>query len=300
MVNVIRKPFVIPAIVCALVTVFVLAWNFDPIINGHRSYLVYYLGFLVVSVLALAWAFWKPENEGRLWLSVPGAVVLILAAVGAWLIVPFGATEVALNAMASGPRVEVTSNGSSITLTPVGETSELGLVFQPGARVDSRAYAHILRPLAEAGHPVVIVKQPFGIAFFATGFAPTWVEEHPETVWAVGGHSLGGTVAVQNAAEDPALRHLVLWASYPATDISDTSDLAAVSVFGTEDALTEPIEVEESASDLPDGTNFVSIEGAVHSTFGDYGEQPGDGEPTIPRSEAQEQIVSATLAFLNR
>ncbi|MGI9528928.1 MAG: alpha/beta hydrolase [Acidimicrobiia bacterium] len=300
MVNVIRKPFVIPAIACALVIVWVLAWSLDPIVNGHRSYVVYYLGFLIVSLLALVWAFWKPENEGRLWLSVPGAVVLIIAAIGAWLLAPFSATEVALNAMDSGPSVEVTSTGSSITLTPVGETSELGFVFQPGARVDSRAYAHILRPLAEAGHPVVIVKQPLGIGFFANGFASTWVEEHPETDWAVGGHSLGATVAAGNAAEDPALRDLVLWASYPATDISDTPDLAVVSVFGTEDALTEPMEVEETASDLPEGTTFVPVEGAVHSSFGDYGEQPGDGEPTVPRSAAQEQIVAATLAFLIR
>ena len=43
------------------------------------------------------------------------------------------------------------------------------MFFQPGARVDPRAYAAILRPLAESGHVVVIVKQPLGIAFLATG-----------------------------------------------------------------------------------------------------------------------------------
>jgi len=300
MVNVLRRPFVIPAVICAVVIVWVLAWSFDPIINGHPSYLVFYLGFLIASVLALAWAFWKPENAGRLWLSVPGSVVLILATVGAWLLAPFGATDVALDAMASTPQVEVTSTASSITLDPVGDSSGVGLVFQPGARVDSRAYAHILRPLAEAGHSVVIVKQPLGVAFFANGFASSWAEQHPEVSWAVGGHSLGGVVAAGNASEDPALRDLVLWASYPASDVSDTPDLAAVSVFGTEDGFTEPMQVEETASDLPAGTTFVPVEGAVHSYFGDYGDQPGDGTATVPRGEAQEQIVSATLSFLNR
>jgi hypothetical protein len=37
----------------------------------------------------------------------------------------------------------------------------------------------------------------------------------------------------------------------------------------------------------------------VHSYFGDYGEQPGDGTPTVSRSEAQRQIVAATVAFMN-
>ncbi len=300
MVNVIRKPFVIPAVICAVVIVWVLAWSFDPIVNGHPSYLVFYVGFLIASLLALAWAFWKPESSGRLWLSVPGAVVLILATVGAWILAPFGATQVALDAMESTPRVEVSSSSSRITLEPVAGASGVGLVFQPGARVDSRAYARILHPLAEAGHRVVIVKQPLGIAFFANGFASSWAEQHPEVAWAVGGHSLGGVVAAGNAAEDPALRDLVLWASYPASDVSDTSDMAAVSVFGTEDGLTDPMEVEETASDLPPETTFVPVVGAVHGYFGDYGNQPGDGDPTVPREEAQAQIASATLSFLDR
>ena len=43
----------------------------------------------------------------------------------------------------------------------------------------------------------------------------------------------------------------------------------------------------------------LEAEGAVHSYFGDYGEQPGDGTPTVDRATAQRQIVAATVAFLN-
>ena len=39
-----------------------------------------------------------------------------------------------------------------------------GLMFTPGARIDSRAYAHVLRPLAEAGYLVVVLKEPFGFS----------------------------------------------------------------------------------------------------------------------------------------
>ena len=37
----------------------------------------------------------------------------------------------------------------------------------------------------------------------------------------------------------------------------------------------------------------------MHSYFGDYGEQPGDGTPTVSRAEAQRQIVAATVALLD-
>jgi len=38
----------------------------------------------------------------------------------------------------------------------------------------------------------------------------------------------------------------------------------------------------------------------VHAFFADYGEQPGDGQPTVSRSSAAQQISSATTAFLGR
>lgn len=299
MVNVIRKPFVIPAVVCAVVIVWVLIWSFNPIVNGHWSYLAFYGGFLLISLAAIGWAFWKPDGKGRLWLSVPGSVALILAAIGAFLLAPFGATDVALDAMASSSEVTVVVTGSSIAFEPEGGSADIGLVFQPGARVDSRAYAHILRPLAEAGHRVVIVKQPLGIAFFATGFAASWAEDHPETEWAVGGHSLGGVVAALNVEAAQDLNRLVLWASFPSTDISGETGLGAISIYGTNDGLSTPLEIDESAADLPAGTVFVAVEGAVHSQFGNYGDQPRDGDPTISTQEAQAEIVSATLAFLS-
>jgi hypothetical protein len=40
------------------------------------------------------------------------------------------------------------------------------------------------------------------------------------------------------------------------------------------------------------------IDGAVHAFFGDYGSQPGDGEPTISHDEARTQISNATVGFV--
>ena len=40
------------------------------------------------------------------------------------------------------------------------------------------------------------------------------------------------------------------------------------------------------------------VPGAVHSYFGDYGDQPGDGVPTADRVKAQAQITKATADLL--
>jgi pimeloyl-ACP methyl ester carboxylesterase len=76
-------------------------------------------------------------------------------------------------------------------------------------------------------------------------------------------------------------------------------DLPVLSVSGSNDAFTTPEDVAQSRSDLPAGATFVVVDGGIHSYFGDYGVQRGDGQPGIPRAEAQAQIQTAMLKFLN-
>ncbi len=90
----------------------------------------------------------------------------------------------------------------------------------------------------------------------------------------------------------------MFWASYPLSDLSDRTDLVVTSIYGSEDALTTVSDVSADRPDLPPGTDYVLIEGAIHAHFGDYGEQPGDGEALISRDDAQDQIIDATVAAL--
>ena len=193
------------------------------------------------------------------------------------------------------------SSATTITLWPAWP-SGAGLVFQPGARVDPRAYVGVLTPVAAAGHLVVIVKQPLGIAFLASGASRSIIAEYPQVrAWAVGGHSLGGVVAAQDAAAAPGrVRGLVLWAAYPVSSLAGRTDLAVTSVSGAADALATPQDIAAHRADLPPDTRYAVIDGAVHAYFGDYGEQPGDGIPTTDRAGAQHQIARATIDLLDR
>jgi hypothetical protein len=224
-------------------------------------------------------------------------IVLVLGIAGflVYFSQSHGPSPEAVAAMHSSDSVSVTETGSLVTLMPKGH-AKAGLVFYPGARVQAAAYARRLRPLAEHGYAVFIVKFPFNLAILGWGRAGDVIAAHPDIQhWAVGGHSLGGAFASAFLRDRPDIHGLILYASYPAGDLSQRADLVAVSIYGTRDALATVERIDAAKPTMPTQTKYVSIEGGNHSYFGDYGTQPGDGTPTIPREEAARQIVEATL-----
>lgn len=174
-------------------------------------------------------------------------------------------------------------------------------MFQPGARVDPRAYLGLLMPISEAGHLVVVVKQPLDVGFTAAGAPGEVIADHPEIDrWAVGGHSLGGVVAAGYAAEHAGeVDGLLLWASYPQRPMADRRELDVTSVSGTRDGLATPADIQDSRALLPPDARFVAVTGGVHAYFGDYGEQPGDGVAGVDRASAQTEIVRASTDLLD-
>lgn len=280
------------------------AW--PAIVHGHPAYAILLALTALVAVFTL-WLSTRPGDPVRGWRRVLGVVAAALALVWiaglAWLR-PFPAVEPAVTAMVSDSSVLVEESPTQIQLTPTSGPASIGVVFQPGARVDARAYAAILRPLAEAGYEVLIPKQPLGIPFLSMGAFEAARDANPQIErWVVGGHSLGGTIAAMDAeAHDTdvvaPVAGLMLYASYPASDMRTTLTGEVISILGTNDGLATPARIGESQSDLPESAEFVPVEGAVHSFFGDYGPQPGDGTPTISHDDARREISERSVLFL--
>ncbi|KAB7745298.1 alpha/beta hydrolase [Nostocoides sp. F2B08] len=296
-------------LVLATVWIFVPLWvlvsRWDVLLAGHPAYLVLVLAVLAVGIMLAVRARKPraPRSGARRILLGLGAVLATVTVVGAvaWLR-PFGADQVALDLMTGTEDVEVTDARTSITLSPRAGEPTVGVVVQPGARVDPRAYVPLWEQVSAQGYLVVIVKQPLNIGFLALGAPSGVIDDHPEIgAWALSGHSLGGVAASEYIADDPQRTDaLVLHASYPLGSLAGRDDLVAASISGSADGLSTPEDIEASRADLPADTVFTQVEGAVHAFFGDYGEQPGDGVPTIGREEAQEQIVAATVEALER
>ena len=291
-----------------VVAVVIAALRADTVRAGHPAY----GGLLAVGALAglllLVGGVRDLRRATGLGRRRRGAVVTgrllagLLAAlvVGSTIyLVPFPGTPAAEAALAGTSDVAVSSSATTITLTPRSDPARTGLVFQPGARVDPRAYVPLLTRIATVGYLVVIVKQPLGIGFTAIGAPDAVVAAHPEVLrWAVGGHSLGGVAASSYAGgHHPRVTGLLLWASYPLGSLAD-SGLRVASVSGTRDGLATPADIEASRPDLPADTTYTAVDGGVHAFFGDYGPQPGDGRPTTDRATAQSAIVAASTALL--
>lgn len=295
----------------SVIGLLICAWacvtSWDAIVHGNPAYAVWLAVTVVVSGFAAWWTL-RPHARRGGWRTA-GRIALLLLAAGwvaltAWLR-PYPAVEPALAALRSDATITVSESATDIVLTPTAGADSTGVLFQPGALVDARAYAAVLRPIAAAGHTVVIAKQPLGIAFLSMGALDSARDAHPTIRnWVVGGHSLGGTVASMEATATPAqgtapVTGLLLYASYPADDISRSLHADVESISGTRDGLATPAKIAASEDDLPASAHFTVIDGASHAQFGDYGPQPGDNAPTITHDDARTQISAASVRFVD-
>lgn len=221
--------------------------------------------------------------------------VLVAGAIAAavYLNTGYSAGEQAQAALQSDGNVTVsTQDDGDIVFSPAKDKDiEAGLVFYPGGRVDQKAYAPLMRQCAENGILCILIKMPFNLAVFDQGAANGEQDAFPKIKhWYIGGHSLGGAIAAQYAANHTeSYEGLFLCAAYSTSDLSNTG-LRVLSVYGSNDGVLNRDAYEQNKKNAPQIQEDV-IQGGCHSYFGDYGLQNGDGTPTITM---EEQVRQAT------
>jgi pimeloyl-ACP methyl ester carboxylesterase len=199
-----------------------------------------------------------------------------------------------LRTVTANPAIAVTDEGAAIVLAPTATATGDGLVFYPGAKVEPSAYEAKLAGIVEDGTTVVIVRPWLNLALFDLRPLSTFTELAPEVdTWAVGGHSMGGVRACIVSADAEGL---VLFGAYCGSDVSE-SETPALSISGSEDGLSTPEKIDQSRRLLPDDAVLVEIAGAGHSSFGDYGLQPGDGTPSISDDDMTAQVTEVVSTF---
>jgi pimeloyl-ACP methyl ester carboxylesterase len=241
--------------------------------------------------------------SSRVWRGVLVASLLVIAiAIGGFLVWarPQPLLPEAEAALASTPTVTFTDGPDGrLTYEPAGVPATLGLVLYPGGKVPPAAYAPQAREIAAAGYLVVIVAVPLNLAVFDIDAAADVLHEHPDIrTWALGGHSLGGSMAAQFIDSHPgSVRGLVLWASYSAADLSDDA-IDVASIFGTLDHGAPTFTSQGNLAKLGSRVVLTPIDGGNHEQMGWYTGQPDDPPATISRTEQQRQVIAATLDLL--
>lgn len=168
--------------------------------------------------------------------------------------------------------------------------SETALIFYPGAKVEYSAYLPLLQKIQDnTGITCILVKMPFNMAIFDADRADEIIVQFPEVKsWYIGGHSMGGAMASNYAANhQDKVKGLILLASYIYGDYPDEKTLTIYGTLNT--SVSDKIDYEK---------NIVAIEGGNHAQFGNYGKQKGDSEATISREDQQKIAVEAIRDFL--
>lgn len=220
----------------------------------------------------------------------------------AWANTPARPSAEAYAAMKSTDEVKVSLDAAGRPLfEPIGVQNGIGFILYPGGRVDPRAYAPLARGIAARGSVVIITPMLLNLAILSPKRAQDVIDTYQGIrAWAIGGHSLGGSMAARFAGlHTKDIKGLVLWASYPAsTDDLSASALPVLSVSASRDGLATPAKIAAARLLLPPATTYRPIEGGNHAQFGSYGAQMGDRAAAIPAAEQWRLVVQATADFL--
>jgi pimeloyl-ACP methyl ester carboxylesterase len=224
-----------------------------------------------------------------------------------WLLNSYRTQDVGRALLVSDGKVAVQSSQDVLAFLPTSAVGPSALVFIVGAGVAAEAYAPLLRPLAEAGYPVFVVRLPYRIA-------P--LEQHQETAvrrvhsilggntrvrsWVIAGHSLGGALACRIAADHPQTvsAMVLIGTSHPKTIDLSRSRIRITKVYGSNDRIATVEMIRATKHLLPLDTRWIEIEGGNHSQFAHYGHQLFDGSPTIAREQQQDMTRAALLDAL--
>lgn len=229
-----------------------------------------------------------------------GLVVLLICIVVGMVIYLgdyYHVSEDSISAYSSGKLEEIPVTSGDNYIAYGDPTADDALIFYPGGKVEYTAYEPLMKLCINKSSDLlcILVKMPGNLAVFDMNAADDIYSKYPSVKnWYIGGHSLGGAMAA-SYLEDEHRKYngLILLGSYSTADLSETS-LDALSIYGSEDKVLDMEKYIKYEHNLPPYEEYI-IDGGCHSYFGTYGNQEGDGEPSISNDQ-QLDITSAKIA----
>jgi predicted esterase len=212
-------------------------------------------------------------------------------------------------------------------------TCKHGIIFFPGALISHTAYASLAAKLSD--HGIVVVIMSYGPSRLSMDVARC--ERRAQLImhelecefavdqWSLAGHSLGGTLALNAAAQMDSIEKIILCGvgrdAMGAPSSLRTSSKQVLVLNGSNDPFVSDCtpeqkqkfrdclppakeeEEEDSLEKLNSGmATFVTIKGGNHAGFAHYGPQTypkRDGKRTISIDEQQDIFVQNTLELLH-
>ena len=207
----------------------------------------------------------------------------------------------------SDPSVKVVEDAASLQFIPKTNAYDTALIFLCGSGVSAHAYAPMLRPIAERGFAVFIVKLPYRFAITESHRREAQcramkliADDSGVKRWVVSGHSLGGALACRVARDNPEAIHgmILVGTTHPKRDDLSSVTFPVTKIYASNDGIAPRGKIQANMRLLPANTNYVVIDGGNHSQFGHYAGQFLDGAATITREHQQSATRTAILEML--
>ncbi len=228
-------------------------------------------------------------------------VSILLVSFFIWISKPYKPDFNIQTFIEANPDISITISNEDIVITPKKDlgTKQIGIIFYPGGLIEPEAYIKLCARLSKEGYWVVIPKMPFNLAIFEVNKAKDVMKKFQGIEkWVIGGHSLGGAMAVDFYYKNPEkIAGIFLLASYPQKKHSLANrDISVILVYGSKDGAVDKL--KKNIKLLPKSAQVIEIPGGNHAQFGNYGIQKGDREAEISAEEQQRVTVNYLIPFL--
>lgn len=240
---------------------------------------------------------WR-KRKRLIWAGAIALLLLLLLAV-VYQVMLYTPSDAAKAAMKSDEQVEVSIGQAGYRFQPKADKEAViqpNVILYPGGLVDPKSYAPLARKLAEAGHRVYIASMPLHLAFTGTNKADSFIAEHPDESYVIGGHSLGGVFASRYAAghmdQIDGVFYLAAYADKKGS-LAD-AEFPILQITASNDGVLNWEAWGKGKQYMPSQTQYVTVEGGNHGQFGSYGTQKGD-KPAGIKPEKQLEVVSSEL-----
>lgn len=235
----------------------------------------------------------------KILLTLLAVIILSIVGVSIWMSIPFAYQQQVTSASLQSNELVTVKQDEFIEFTPTVETS-VGLIFYPGGKTSAETFAPLMQEFAKQGVYCAITPMPLKTAFLGINKADDVIAANPNIKhWYIAGHSLGGVAAAEYIKVNAnKLDGLLLWASYPGSDISAV-DLPVLSLSAGKDLQSTPAKIEQYKPLLNANTNYVVINNANHWQFGHYLDELNQQQGLLTRDEQQQQVLEQSLLFMN-
>lgn len=237
----------------------------------------------------------KMSKKQKGLLALAGILAALLLAFGLYFGNYYHADKTAQQAMKSSRTVKVKQTAEGYLFD--GPAKKNAIIFYPGAKVETTAYAPLLKQIASQEADVFLVDMPLHMAFFGLNKADKIRASYHYQNWYMSGHSLGAAMAARYSADHlKDYRGLIMLAGYPTKDLH-AANFSVLSIYGSKDGNAKML--QKNPQYLPKDYTKQVIKGGNHAQFGNYGLQKGDGQATISRKAQQQATAQAVRQYLD-